>query len=129
MLLISSRKTQHLLQGHPSLVSEGRSARSHRSSRAVGELSRRDRGGGAHTGRAQEKQRWPEAVRCHPDVQDAGSTSAQQSVGRAGGISGARPAVVLALSGARDRGQHSGRHDALAVPREAGQGRADRTAV
>ena len=41
----------------------------------------------------------------------------------------ARPAVVLALSGARDRGQHSGRHDALAVPREAGQGRADRTAV
>src|SRR3954466_3757083 len=40
-----------------------------------------------------------------------------------------RPAVVLALSGARDRGQHSGRHDALAVPREAGQGRADRTAV
>src|SRR6267142_4110237 len=54
-------------------VSEGRSARSHRSSRAVGELSRRDRGGGAHTGRAQEKQRRPEAVRCHPDVQDAGS--------------------------------------------------------
>src|SRR6476646_7504823 len=53
---------------------------------------------------------------------DAGSTSAQQSVGRAGGISGARPAVILALSGARDRGQHSGRHDALAVPREAGQG-------
>src|SRR6478752_3293125 len=45
------------------------------------------------------------------------------------GISGARPAVVLALSEARDRGQHSGRHDALAVPREAGQGRADRTAV
>ena len=39
------------------------------------------------------------------------------------GISGARPAVVLALSGARDRGQHSGRYDALAVPREAGQGR------
>ena len=38
-------------------------------------------------------------------------------------------AVVLALSGARDRGQHSGRHDALAVPREAGQGRADRKAV
>src|SRR2546430_5481054 len=34
------------------------------------------------------------------------------------------PAVVLALSGARDRGQHSGRHDALVVPREAGQGRA-----
>jgi hypothetical protein len=34
---------------------------------------------------SQEKQRWPEAVRCHPDVQDAGSTSAQQSVGRAGG--------------------------------------------
>src|SRR4029078_5614831 len=28
-------------------------------------------------------------------------------VGRAGEISGARPAVVLALSGARDRGQHS----------------------
>ena len=49
-----------------------------------------------------KKQRWPEAVRCDPDVQDAGSTSAQQSVGRAGGISGARPAVVLALSGARD---------------------------
>ena len=72
---------------------------------------------------AQEKQRRPEAVRCHPDVQDAGSTSAQQSVGRAGGISGARPDVVLALSGARDRGQHSGRHDALVVPREAGQGR------
>src|ERR1700745_14136 len=69
------------------------------------------------------------AVRCHPDVQDAGSTSAQQSVGRAGGISGARPAVVLALSGARDRGRHSGRHDALAVPREAGQDRADRKAV
>ena len=45
------------------------------------------------------------------------------------GISGARPAVVLALSEARDRGQHSGRHDALAVPREAGQGRADRKAV
>src|SRR4029453_11060574 len=40
-----------------------------------------------------------------------------------------RPAVVLALSGARDRGQHSGFHDALAVPREAGQGRADREAV
>jgi hypothetical protein len=40
-----------------------------------------------------------------------------------------RPAVVLALSGARDRGQHSGRHDALAVPREAGQGRADSKAV
>src|SRR4030081_3676825 len=40
------------------------------------------------------------------------------------GISGARPAVVLALSGARDRGQHSGRHDALAVPREAGLARA-----
>ena len=38
-----------------------------------------------------------EAVRCHPDVQDAGPASAQQSVGRAGGISGARPAVVLAL--------------------------------
>src|SRR6476661_653600 len=57
------------------------------------------------------------------------TTSAQQSVGRAGGISGARPAVVLALSGARDRGQHSGRHDALAVPREAGQGRADRDAA
>src|SRR4051812_27005820 len=56
MLLISSRKTQHLLQGHPSLVSEGRSARSHPSSGAVGELSRRDRAGGAHTGR------------CHPDV-------------------------------------------------------------
>ena len=36
---------------------------------------------------------------------------------------------VLALSGARDRGQHSGRHDALAVPREAGQGRNDREAV
>src|SRR4051795_5163918 len=71
----------------------------------------------------------PEAVRCHPGVQDAGSTSAQQSIGRAGGISGARPAVVLTLSGARDRGQHSGRHDALAVPREAGQGRADRKAV
>jgi hypothetical protein len=33
------------------------------------------------------------------------------------------------FSGARDRGQHSGGHDALAVPREAGQGRADRTAV
>ena len=47
---------------------------------AVGKLSRRDRGGGAHTGRAQEKQRRPEAVRCHPDVQDAGSTSAEQSV-------------------------------------------------
>src|SRR6266699_904541 len=31
--------------------------------------------------------------------------------------------------GARDRGQHSGFHDALAVPREAGQGRADREAV
>ena len=75
---------------------------------------------------SQEKQRRPEAVRCHPDVRDAGSTSAQQSVGRAGGISGARPAVVLALSGARDRGQHSGCHDAVAVPREAGQGRADR---
>jgi hypothetical protein len=30
-----------------------------------------------------------------PDVQDAGSASAQQSVGRTGGISGARPAVVL----------------------------------
>ena len=29
----------------------------------------------------------------------SGSTSAQQSVGPAGGISGARPAVVLALSG------------------------------
>ena len=29
--------------------------------------------------------------------------AAQQSVGRAGGISGARPAVVLALSGARSR--------------------------
>jgi hypothetical protein len=28
-----------------------------------------------------------------------------------------------------DRGQHSGRHDAMAVPREAGQGRADRKAV
>ena len=36
----------------------------------------------------------------------------------------ARPAVVLALSGARDRGQYSGRHDVVAVPREAGQGRA-----
>src|SRR5438445_10187819 len=33
------------------------------------------------------------------------------------GRSGARPAVVLALSGARDRGRHCGRHDALAVPR------------
>ena len=33
-----------------------------------------------------------------------------------------------ALSGARDRGQHSGRHDALAVPREAGRGRNDREA-
>jgi hypothetical protein len=31
--------------------------------------------------------------------------------------------------GARDRGQHSGRHDVVAVPREAGQGRADREAV
>ena len=31
--------------------------------------------------------------------------------------------------GLGDRGQHSGRHDALAVPREAGQGRADRKAV
>jgi hypothetical protein len=41
----------------------------------------------------------PEAVRCHPDVQDAGSAGPQQSVGRAGGISSARPAVVLALSG------------------------------
>ena len=49
-----------------------------------------------------KKQRWPEAVRCHTDVQDAGSTSVQQSVGRAGGISGARPAVVLALSGVRE---------------------------
>ena len=41
----------------------------------------------------------------------------------------ARPAVVLALSGACDRGQHSGRHDAMAVSREAGQGRADRKTV
>ena len=46
-----------------------------------------------------------------------------------GGISGARPAVVLALSGACDREQHSGRHDAMAIPREASRGRADRTAV
>ena len=45
------------------LSARGASARSHPSSRAVGELARRDRGGGAHTGRAQEKQRWPEAVR------------------------------------------------------------------
>ena len=40
-----------------------------------------------------------------------------------------RDRLLLALSGARDRGQHSGRHDALAVPREAGQGRADRKTV
>ena len=32
-----------------------------------------------------------------------------------------RLSIVLALSGARDRGQHCGRHDALAVPRETGQ--------
>ena len=35
---------------------------------------------------------------------NAGFTSAEQSVGRAGRISGARPAFILALSGARDRG-------------------------
>ena len=32
-----------------------------------------------------------------------------------------RLSIVLALSEARDRGQHCGRHDALAVPRETGQ--------
>src|SRR5215510_7801021 len=32
---------------------------------------------------------------------------ALNNVGRAGGMSGARPAVILALSGAGDRGQHS----------------------
>ena len=45
-----------------SLVARGGAARSHRSSGAVGGLRARDRGGGAHTGRAQEKQRWPEAA-------------------------------------------------------------------
>ena len=44
--------------------------------RRLGELSRRDRGSGAHAGRVQEEQRRPEAVRCHPDVQDAGPASA-----------------------------------------------------
>jgi hypothetical protein len=141
-----------------SLVSEGRSARSHRSSRAVGELSligieksqlthrrlceskshvsdshrsfffavfeakrpspppfpsmnsmparckaRRDRGAGTHTGRAQEKQRRPEAVRCHPDVQDAGSTSAQQSVGRAWNIRCATGCRSRAFWGSRSK--------------------------
>ena len=101
--------------------------------RAVGELSRRGRGCGAHGGRAEEERsagrkpvRWP------TDVQDAGSASGDQSVGQEkGGISGARPAVVLALSGARrDQGARiPSSHDALAVPREAGQGRGDREAV
>jgi hypothetical protein len=45
-------------------------------------------------GRAQEKQRRPEAVRCHPDVQDAGVAGAQQSVGRAG----AHSSCMLRLS-------------------------------
>ena len=40
-----------------------------------------------------------------------------------------RDRLSFSLSGARDRGQHSGRHDALVVPREAGQGRNDRKAV
>src|SRR2546430_11984719 len=59
--------------------SEGRSARSHRSSRAVGELSRRGRGGGAHVGRAEEEQRRPEAVRWPPDVRSEEHTSELQS--------------------------------------------------
>ncbi len=37
----------------------------------LGELSRRDRGGGAQVGGAKEEQRRPEAVRCPPEVQDA----------------------------------------------------------
>ena len=33
--------------------------------------------------------------------------------------------VVHAVSGARDRGRHSGRHDVVAVPRDACEGRSD----
>ena len=50
-------------------------------------------------------------------------------IGRAVGISGPRPAVLLALSGACHRGQHSGCHETMAVPRQAGQARADQKAV
>ena len=79
-----------------SLISEGRSARSHRHLMPWESFAPRSRRWCSHR-TSSRKRRRPEAVRCHSDVQDAGSTSAQQSVGRADGISGARPAVIFAL--------------------------------
>jgi hypothetical protein len=45
-----------------------------------------------------------------------------QSFGRASGISGARPAVIYAVSAAGPRGRHSGCDDVVAVSGETRQG-------
>src|SRR5258706_279704 len=48
---------------------------------------------------------------------------------RTAGVPGARPPVVHAISAARHRGCHSGRHDALAISGDACEGRSDRETV
>jgi hypothetical protein len=58
-----------------------------------------------------------------------GAAVAVQSVGLADRVSGPRPAFVHALCRAGLRERYSGRHYALAVPREAGEGGLDRQAV
>src|SRR6266566_814628 len=63
-----------------------------------------------------------EAVVLTPDEVKKSSAGPAQSVGRASGIPGSRPVFVHAVFAAGHRGQHSGRDDAVAVPREAGQG-------